>query len=180
MTIATKRGDDGTTSLWSSERVDKDDPRVDAYGTVDELSAHLGAAKHLASPETCGLVEDIQKDLFKLSGMLATRGTAYVHPLESSDLEKIESQIDDIEKHLNLKGLVIPGMTPGSAQLDICRTVARRAERCITVVAHTETIPGVVCCYMNRLSDLLFLLARKEESIAGKIKYQEWNNTKPV
>ncbi|MFZ2960017.1 MAG: cob(I)yrinic acid a,c-diamide adenosyltransferase [Candidatus Ozemobacteraceae bacterium] len=177
MSIATKTGDAGTTCLWSGERVQKDDLRVEAYGTIDELSAHLGAARHFAGAERSDLSADVdlmQNDLFRVAGMLATRKNVFVHPLREEDLERLESRLSQIEKELGLKGLVILGMTPASAQLDICRTVARRAERKIISLCREEEVPMLVRRYMNRVSDFLFLLARQDECLKGKLVYKTW------
>lgn len=174
MSIVTKTGDHGQTSLWSGERVDKDDLRVEAYGTIDELNAHLGVAKHLVLPETVAQIEEVQNLLFNVAGSLSSRDKRYVYPVRDEDLAKMEKTIDELEAKLKMTGFVIPGMTPASAQLDVARTVARRAERRIIALARREEVPFPARQYVNRLADFLFVLARNEEHQAGMLTYKAW------
>ena len=174
MSIVTKTGDRGQTSLWSGERVDKDDLRVEAYGTIDELNAHLGVARHLVLSETLAHLDGIQNLLFNVAGALASRDKTFVHPVREEDLAAMERIIGEFEMRLQLKGFVIPGMTPASAQLDVARTVARRAERRIIALAHREEVPFLARQYVNRLADFLFILARNEEFQAGVLTYKTW------
>jgi cob(I)alamin adenosyltransferase len=170
--ISTKTGDEGLTGLWSGERVHKDDPRVEAYGTVDELSCFLGEAKHWAKrPETLAIIDELQRDLFRVAGELASQGTAYTNPILAEDEERIFSYVERFEKELMLKGFVVPGSTVQSAKIDIARTVARRAERRIITLGRHSDVSPALRKYMNRLSDLLFVLARWEEAGEGKIVY---------
>lgn len=171
-TISTKTGDGGLTDLWSGERVRKDDARVEAYGTVDELSSFLGEAKHwVKRPETLSILEEIQRDLFRAAGELASRGTPFPDPVLPGDEERLFSYMERFEGRLGLKGFVVPGSTVQSAKLDIARTVARRAERRIVTLARDSEVSPALRKYVNRLSDLLFVLARWEEAGEDKIVY---------
>lgn len=172
MGIVTKTGDDGLTGLWSGERVRKDDPRVEAYGTVDELDSHLGEAKHYLSIDAClSIVESIQRDLYRLAGELATRTGVFVKQIEDEDVNRLGALVDRYEAELGLTGFVVPGMTLASAKLDVARTVCRRAERRVVSLAWDADVRPSLRRYLNRLSDLLFILARLEEKAAGKITY---------
>ncbi|MFH2116007.1 MAG: cob(I)yrinic acid a,c-diamide adenosyltransferase [Spirochaetota bacterium] len=172
MSIMTKTGDEGLTDLWSGERVRKDDLRVEAYGTIDELDSVLGEAKHWLKRDDCRrIVEEIQRDLFRLAGVLATRNGKYVDPIVPRDEERIAGYVDAYEADLGLTGFVIPGSTLQSAKLDVARTICRRAERRIVSLAWDAEVPEPIRRYVNRLSDLLFVLARAEEAAEGKIVY---------
>jgi cob(I)alamin adenosyltransferase len=171
MSIVTKTGDDGSTGLWSGERVRKDDPLVEAYGSVDELSSFLGLARQAARlPETVRAIEGIQRDLVRVAGELASAGGAFRRPVTESDVDALTLAIESLEARIPLKGFVLPGMTEASARLDVARSVCRRAER--RIVAVREPGPGKpLGRYVNRLSDYLFMLARAEEASEGKIAY---------
>ncbi|HSV57030.1 MAG TPA: cob(I)yrinic acid a,c-diamide adenosyltransferase [Magnetospirillaceae bacterium] len=168
--ISTRTGDGGLTDLGSGERVRKDDARVEAYGTVDELSCFLGEAKHwVRRPETLAALEGLQRDLFRVAGELASRGKPYPEPLLSGDEERLYSLVERFERELDLRGFVVPGSTVQSARLDIARAVARRAERRVVTLARESEVSIPLRKYLNRLSDLLFVLARWEEAAEGKI-----------
>jgi cob(I)alamin adenosyltransferase len=172
MSIMTRTGDEGLTDLWSGERVRKDDLRVEAYGTIDELDSVLGEAKHWLKRDDCRrIVEEVQRDLFRLAGALATRSGTYIQPVVVEDEQRIASYVDSFEADLELTGFVIPGSTLQSAKLDVARTVCRRAERRIVSLAWDAEVPEPIRRYVNRLSDLLFILARAEEAQEGKIVY---------
>ncbi len=174
MSISTKTGDKGKTSLWSGERVHKNSLRVEAYGTVDELNSNIAEAKHLVKSERIKtIIVEIQNDLFRVAGALASVGD-YIHPVTDEDVERITNYVHEFEKEVELTGFVIPGNTVQSAKLDVCRTIARRAERRMLSLAERETIPEPVKKYVNRLSDLLFMLARFEEKIENKLEFKEW------
>jgi ATP:cob(I)alamin adenosyltransferase len=176
MSITTKTGDKGQTSLYSGERVWKDDLRVDAYGTLDELDAHIGDAKHyLEEVLHYDQLTQLQNTLYRVMGQLATRDGSYPHPICERDVDEITAQIHLHEAGTPLHGFVIPGSTPASAKLDICRTIARRAERRVTALARQEEVAPELRQYVNRLSDFLFMLARAIEAAAGAIRYK----TKP-
>ncbi len=172
MSIVTKSGDEGRTSLFSGERVWKDDLRVEAYGTVDELSSFLGLARHSCRlAETRAAIEALQRDLVRVAGELASRGRAFGRPLLPEDEERITRATKALEERIALKGFVLPGMTPGSAALDVARSVARRAERRIIALSREAEVGEPLRQYVNRLSDYLFMLARSEEASAGLLTY---------
>lgn len=172
MSIVTKSGDDGETDLWSGERVRKDSPRVEAYGTVDELSSSLGMARHLCGlAEVRAAIDDIQRLLFRVGAELASAGKPYGNPVTEQDVEAIYQKTLSLEKKIVITGFVVPGMTAGSASLDVARTVARRAERRIVTLAREEKVAAELQKLMNRLSDYLFMLARAEEEAAGKLTF---------
>ena len=168
----TRTGDDGTTGLLSDERVAKDDPRVEAYGTVDELSSFLGAARHACSlAEVGSAIEEIQAILFRVAGELASPGIPFDQPIGDQDEVFVAQRTAALEERIPLRGFVLPGTTPGSAALDVARTVARRSERRIVSLAREADVSVPLRNFMNRLSDYLFMLARAEEDAAGKIQY---------
>lgn len=174
MSISTKTGDNGTTGLWTGERVKKNSSRVEAYGTVDELNAHLSEAKHLVKSERVKkIVREIQEDLFRVVGALASIGE-FDYPVTEADVERITQYVDEFEKEVELSGFVIQGNTPQSAKLDVCCTVARRAERRILSLDQEENTPDTIEKYMNRLSDLIFILARFEEKNENKLEFKKW------
>ncbi|MFA6507328.1 MAG: cob(I)yrinic acid a,c-diamide adenosyltransferase [Treponemataceae bacterium] len=175
MSLVTKSGDDGTTSLWSGERIGKDELRVECYGTIDELNSFLGDARHVVKTDLAAkYLDEIQEDLFRVAGTLATRGeTAYVQPVYEEDVERLTNWVYELEKMVPLSGFVIPGSTPGSAKLDICRTVCRRAERRIVALARIEPIDTFTRHYVNRLADFLFMIARYEEQSEGAIRFKK-------
>lgn len=178
MSISTKTGDKGQTSLWSGERVWKDDLRVDAYGSLDELDAHIGDAKHhIEQEELKILLTEVQNKLYRVMGQLASKSKEYVIPICISDAEQLTERIHAFETQVELKGFVIPGSTPASAKLDICRTIARRAERRIIALSHLEEVPPAVLEFCNRLSDFFFILARYTEFLEGAIVYKSKPDT---
>ncbi|MEO5720729.1 MAG: cob(I)yrinic acid a,c-diamide adenosyltransferase [Chthoniobacterales bacterium] len=179
MSIATKKGDAGQTSLMYGRRVAKTDPRVDAYGCVDELNAALGVARVQAPDEfTREILLGVQKELIPLMGELATapedlaRYQKDGYELTTAAMvDRLTALIDDLEKDklLHYKGWAIPGSMPISAALDVARTTCRRAERRVAGLA--EGIPEFnreILRYVNRLSDLCWLLARYAEHARGK------------
>ena len=172
MSIITRTGDDGDTGLWSGERIGKDDPRVEAYGTIDELSSALGVARHLCfQDEVLYAIDDIQRLLFRVAGELASVGTPFDRPIRGKDELVIAEKTMALEERIPLKGFVLPGMTAGSAALDVARTIARRAERRVVALSRKEEVALDLRKVLNRLSDYIFMLARAEEAAAGKIKF---------
>jgi len=163
--IYTKSGDSGQTGLGDGTRVAKDSVRVEACGEVDELNAVLGVAMTAAIPDT-GLLRNIQNDLFDVGGDLCfplVEGEAPGKSLRvtSAQVERLEQTIDRLNESLEpLTSFVLPGGSPGSAWLHLARTVCRRAERAIVTLARAEPINPQILIYLNRLSDLLFVLAR--------------------
>ncbi|PKL26486.1 MAG: ATP:cob(I)alamin adenosyltransferase [Spirochaetae bacterium HGW-Spirochaetae-3] len=172
MSIITKTGDDGLTGLWSGERVRKDDPRVEAYGTIDELDSVIGEARHWLKREDCRrFAEEIQNDLYRIAGELATRSGDFSKPVTEADDARLARYVAELEEEIPIKGFVIPGATLQSAKLDVARTVCRRAERRIVALAWDADVPLPLRRYVNRLSDLLFMMARAEESSDGGVRY---------
>ncbi|WGS65405.1 cob(I)yrinic acid a,c-diamide adenosyltransferase [Marinitoga aeolica] len=175
MSISTGGGDKGKTSLWSGERVSKDDLRVEAYGTIDELSSFLGEAKHyVKSYKVKNIINMIQNDLFKVAGELASKNKDFLYRINDEDVEQITQFVKFFEKRINLKGFVLTGNTIESAKLDVCRTIVRRAERRIVSLSKNADISEPLLKYINRLSDLLFVMARYEEYLINKIEYKKW------
>ncbi len=163
--IYTKGGDKGKTSLSSGQRVDKDDLRVCAYGSVDEANSVLGVARLYLDSELDPLIGRIQNDLFDVGADLATpEGDYEWEPIRvtSSQVDWLEAQIDALNADLEpLKSFVLPGGTPASANLHVARAVVRRAEReLVTLLRQDESVNRSCLRYLNRLSDLLFVMAR--------------------
>lgn len=175
MSVVTKTGDDGTTGLWSGERVGKDELRVECYGTVDELNSFLGEARHALKTEKArARVDALQEDLFRVAGSLATKGeAAYAQPVCADDEERLSAWVYELEREVPLTGFVLPGSTPASAKLDVCRTVCRRAERRVVALSRAEKVDAPVRRYLNRLADLLFMLARYEEQAEGAVRFKK-------
>jgi cob(I)alamin adenosyltransferase len=171
MSISTFTGDGGETGLLGGERVPKDHPRIECLGALDELNAFLGDARAAAKTNrTVEFLLEVQKELFLLAGIIAAPNTADHAPPETSaaapvpDEKRIGAWVREIEEILPIRSFAIPGSNPVSAKLDIARTVCRRAERRLVALNRLEGVPAHVCRYLNRLSDLLFMLARFEEN----------------
>lgn len=165
MKIYTKTGDKGKTSLFGGPRVSKDALRIEAYGTVDELNSHLGAIRSLKpGNEIDQVLEKMQNDLFTLGADLATpshKKGATVRRIEPHHVEQAEKTIDHLDSNLEpLQNFILPGGSRIAAQIHIARTVCRRAERCVVQLSRKESIGATPIIYLNRLSDLLFVLAR--------------------
>jgi len=165
--IYTGGGDGGETGLFGGGRVPKDDVRVEAYGAVDELNALLGAARAAGLRDDLdALAERLQEELFVLGADLATPpDTAsreeWVVRLEESAIEALEAEIDRIDARLPpLSNFILPGGSPSGATLHLARTVCRRAERRLVTLARTSRLSDFAIPYLNRLSDLLFVMAR--------------------
>src|SRR3954465_151502 len=158
--IYTRTGDDGTTGLGDGKRVRKDDARVEAYGTVDEANSTIGMV--LAVPgipaDVARCLTGIQHDLFDLGGELCIPGT---QAIEAELITALETVLDGFNDNLPpLKDFILPGGGPAAAACHLARTVTRRAERCVWTLAAAEPVNLEVPRYLNRLSDLLFVLAR--------------------
>ena len=173
--IYTKTGDKGTTSLVGGTRVRKDDPRVEAYGTVDELNSHIGLLAEMMRPLDEGYYSElktVQYNLFTLQTLLATEDEAIyarLPQLTSDEVEKLERQIDAIMDQLpKLQNFVIAGGTLAGAEGHVCRTVCRRAERRVVTLADEVSIDPILQRYLNRLSDYLFVLSRRAVALEGK------------
>ncbi|HWA41250.1 MAG TPA: cob(I)yrinic acid a,c-diamide adenosyltransferase [Gemmatimonadales bacterium] len=176
MKIYTKTGDTGDTGLFGGGRVPKDHIRVAAYGDVDELNSAIGVARATAPVALFDeLLESIQRDLFSLGGHLATPHPEKVKKaLEKAELSEarvalFERTIDEADGELPpLKAFVLPAGHPKAAALHLARTVCRRSERSVITLAHSEEVPALFLVYLNRLSDLLFTLARLANHRDGK------------
>ncbi|MGH7567424.1 MAG: cob(I)yrinic acid a,c-diamide adenosyltransferase [Gemmatimonadales bacterium] len=176
MKIYTKTGDAGDTGLFGGSRVPKDHVRVDAYGVVDELNAALGLAAAL-EPQSAfaDLFPAIQRDLFTIGAELASPDPAKLARAHSSPLiadanvQALEDAIDAHERALGpLKSFILPGGAPKAAALHLARTVCRRAERSVVRLARETAVSPPLLRYLNRLSDLLFVLARTANAQAGR------------
>jgi cob(I)alamin adenosyltransferase len=175
MKIYTKTGDAGTTGLFGGGRVPKDDARVDAYGDVDELNAVLGAARATGPmPRVDEVLVSVQRDLFAIGALLATPDVEKMHAhltkarIDEARIEELERAIDACDNELEpLKAFIIPGGTPKAAALHVARTVCRRAERKVVHLQQSVELPKLTVVYLNRLSDLLFSLARVANKRAG-------------
>ena len=163
MKIYTKTGDAGETGLFGGGRVPKDDARVRAYGEVDELNAWIGfaIAIHLPTFES-NVLEVIQRDLFSIGAELATPDRAKLRAaLDAATVGALERVIDSYDPKLTpLKNFILPGGSPKAAALHVARTVCRRAERSVVTLARSQPVNPLIIQYLNRLSDLLFVLAR--------------------
>jgi cob(I)alamin adenosyltransferase len=165
--IYTRTGDSGTTGLGDGNRVDKNCPRVEAIGTVDELNSAVGvvlAQNPDAQVKTCLL--DIQHDLFDLGGELCIPGSTV---LKDAQVTGLEQQLDAFNAELKpLKEFVLPGGGPAATFCHLARTTARRAERRLITLAGLEAVSPVAVRYLNRLSDLLFVIARRLAIASGQ------------
>lgn len=175
MKIYTKTGDKGQTSLFGGQRVWKDDLRINAYGTVDELNSVLGVAvTEIQSEEIKNIVLSIQNDLFTLGSDLASplekEPKNFIIPrIEDRFALRLESIIDKYDSQLPaLKNFILPGGSKGASILHLARSVCRRAEREVITLAQNVEIGSAIVVYLNRLSDLLFVLARFENKYNGK------------
>jgi cob(I)alamin adenosyltransferase len=177
MSIATKTGDDGTTALIYGRRLPKTHPRVEAYGTVDELNAALGVARASATHDFVrNNLLVIQKDLIVLMGELCVQaedlpryvkdGHLLVTPAMTATLDVLVDEIE--EQNVSSKGWATPGATPPGAALDLARTICRRAERRVCALMEAGMLKNAeIVIYLNRLSDLLWLFARWVETKSG-------------
>ena len=175
MKIYTKTGDKGDTGLFGGGRVPKNHPRVEAYGDVDELNAAIGLARSIEMmPRIDEVLVPIQRDLFAIGALLATPDREKMRQhlekarVDGERIEQLEHAIDDGDRELEpLKAFIIPGGTPKAAALHVARTVCRRAERRVVELQADTEIPELAVIYLNRLSDLLFTLARVANRRAG-------------
>ena len=170
--IYTKGGDSGETGLLYGGRVPKTDPRCEAYGTVDEAVAALGLARALsASPKVKETVKQVQRELFTVGAELSTDPAQYAimqrhfDVVSSAMVERLEQLIDELEADVQLpRSFIIPGASAASSALDLARTILRRAERRVVGLKESGLLVNdEVLRYINRLSDLLFMLARYED-----------------
>ena len=173
MKIYTRTGDSGETALLGGKRVSKADPRVAAYGEVDEVNAWLGFVR--AGPldaELATMIERIQRDLFAIGARLADPGSKVANRLEKTvvtdeDVKRLEDWIDQLESEVPvLRRFILAGGCPSGASLHVARTICRRAERAVVSLGH-EHVESEILVYLNRLSDLLFVMARVANRRAG-------------
>ena len=162
--VYTRTGDAGMTSLVSGNRVSKDDVRVEAYGTVDELNSNIGVLMHstkLDDPDIVALLRKAQNKLFNIGAYLANdREDATLYGLTQEDVKALEKMMDEMNEELPpMTGFVLPGGTRLSAQADRCRTITRRAERRVVTLARQAHVEPLVLEYLNRLSDFFFVFA---------------------
>lgn len=171
--IYTRTGDDGTTGLGDGSRLPKDAPRVAAYGTVDELNSTIGVVLACDLPDAIReALTQIQHDLFDLGGELSTPGMTLV---EAGDIDRLEHTLDALNAGLPpLKEFILPGGGLAAAHCHVARTVCRRAERALVTLAHAEPVRAEARRYLNRLSDLLFVMSRvlARESGHGEVLWQ--------
>lgn len=175
MGIVTKTGDRGKTSLYCGKRVPKDDLRIETCGAIDEASSFLGLAKNIANDaKTKRIADYIQRELVILGSEVATTGDDIEKLKKRIDKNSVcilEKEIDDLEnvRKIKMKSFCIPGENMTSSHLDIARAVTRRAERrCVTMVRKGMVKNKNIAVYLNRLSDLLYLLARSQEKRSAK------------
>ncbi len=187
MKIYTRTGDTGTTALFGGDRVGKNHPRIEAYGTVDETNAYLGLARSLLEHQPGAvrlepLLARLQDDLFILGADLATpsESRAVVPRIDQAHITRLEEAIDAFEADLPpLKHFILPGGTSVAGMLHVARTVCRRAERLTVAASAEEAISLEATIYLNRLSDLLFVLARWVNRQAG-IEEAAWKPNMPT
>lgn len=175
MKIYTRTGDEGGTALFGGGRVGKDHPRVEAYGDVDELNAAIGLARCIqVLPRIDEVLVPIQRDLFAIGALLATpdhdkmREQLAKARVDEERIAELEHAIDRCEAELEpLRSFIVPGGTAKGAALHVARTVCRRAERRVVHLANDVELPALVVIYLNRLSDLLFMLSRVANKLGG-------------
>ena len=178
MKLYTRTGDDGTTGLFSGARVSKDHPRIEAYGTVDELNSMLGVVMCSCDPahpfeaRLHAILSAMQSRLFDIGADLATpegaKQQSRIHRIDDADVAEAESWIDEVDAaNPPLKTFVMPAGTELAARLHVARTVCRRAERAIISLGSIEPVGDPLLRYMNRLSDLFFAMARRANHERG-------------
>jgi len=172
--VYTRTGDDGTTALGGGQRVPKDALRIECYGTVDEANSVIGAVRAAgADPRLDGMLGRIQNELFHLGSDLcvleADKTRMPVPQIEPRHVDQLERDIDALQEDLApLTNFVLPGGSLAAAELHVARTVCRRAERLLTSLAREEQVGPYTVPYLNRLSDLLFVMARWENRAKGR------------
>ncbi|MBK6572107.1 MAG: cob(I)yrinic acid a,c-diamide adenosyltransferase [Saprospiraceae bacterium] len=176
MKIYTKTGDKGETSLFGGKRVPKDDVRVEAYGTVDELNSNIGLLMcYINQEKSLKFLQIVQNELFVLGSLVAAdpgKSNLKLPPFKVEAIKMVESEIDMMDTFLEpLKFFVLPGGSKGIAMAHVCRTICRRAERRLVSLNHLETVNLDLVIYLNRLSDYFFTLSRyiaQQEGISEK------------
>jgi len=177
--IYTRTGDRGETGLFGGRRISKDDLRVEAYGSIDELNSTIGAVRSLKPPPDLDrILETIQRDLFVLGADLATpahaEGAEKIPRIGEEHVARLERQIDSIQGKLpQLTSFILPGGSPVGSQLHLARAICRRAERRVVSLSKAAVIGEAIIPFLNRLSDLLFVLARWANKASGSPEV-EW------
>jgi cob(I)alamin adenosyltransferase len=169
--VYTRQGDAGSTALVGGQKVVKDSPRIEAYGTVDELNAFVGVARDGAPEPLATILLRVQHELFNLGSILATLPED-VHPKQArvtdADVAQLEREMDEMNEGLApQRSFVLPGGSRLNAELHVCRTVCRRAERACVTLAREESVPPETIRYLNRLSDALFVWSRWASHVSG-------------
>ncbi len=173
MKIYTRTGDKGQTGLLGGTRVPKNDPRIEAYGTVDELNSHIGMLRDLAQGHHGEMLLEIQNTLFAIGSRLASGSEEEaekfkVPQVTDDDIAKMEKAMDAMDAELEpMRNFILPGGHTAVSQAHICRTVCRRAERRVIELSTGSDVPEVIVRYLNRLSDLLFMLSRHLGKLMG-------------
>ena len=166
MKIYTKKGDEGETSLFGGTRLPKNDIRIEAYGTVDELNSFIGMIRNSKlDAHTEKIIVTIQEDLFTIGAMLASdnhSGKAKIPKIQEESIALLENEIDKMEENLSpMKNFILPGGNPVVSACHISRSICRRAERTVITLSKNNVVDKNIIRYLNRLSDYLFVLARK-------------------
>lgn len=169
--LYTRHGDDGSTSLFGGQRVEKHALRVEAYGAIDELNSALGLAATAADGTLKPIIEQLQAELFQLGATVCTppgKSVRHVAPVTGAHVAQLETTIDALTEGLApMRHFILPGGSEAAARLHVARTVCRRAERRLVALAQHEAVDPPVLAYFNRLSDLLFAMARAANHRAG-------------
>ncbi len=173
MKIYTRAGDGGETGTLGAERVPKDHVRISACGSLDELNATIGCALSLpVAEELASILKRVQRELFLLGAMTAqtdNRAVSSIPQITPEHISKLEGEIDSLEQSLpKLTHFILPGGDPAAATLHLARTVCRRAERSLVTLSRESELPEICLGYTNRLSDLLFVMARYQNQHAGR------------
>jgi len=178
--IYTRRGDKGKTSLLTGERIEKNNPRVEAYGTIDELNSSLGVAKAHSNSRIAEFLQSVQQNLFYIAAELATphedatseKIIQDLQRVETSDVTALENIADILTEELPLiSNFVIPGGTKSAAFIHLSRTICRRAERRVVHLSTIQSVRPPLIKYLNRLSDALFVMARYSNVVEGDGDY---------
>ncbi|WP_297535070.1 cob(I)yrinic acid a,c-diamide adenosyltransferase [Thermococcus sp.] len=168
MPVTTKTGDKGLTGLFTGDRVAKFSPVMEANGDIDELDSFIGEAKHYVPEEMREILERIQVQLYDLMAELASKGK--YAKVGEDEIRWLEELTGRYEEELQLRAFVLPGSTVASAKLDVCRAVTRRAERKVARLLLEYGFGKNALVYLNRLSDLLFVMARVIEKREGRLR----------
>lgn len=178
MKIYTRSGDEGNTSLFDNTRVPKDSARVESYGTLDELNSQLGLARSfIENKEISDIIKELQRKLFNVAGELATPNSEdFPERIKQKDIDKLEEIVDNLLDKMNeeqLSKFIIPGSNKCSAVLHVARTICRRAERRIISLKREEEIREDILKYINRLSDVIYSLARFVETELDYVDFEK-------